>query len=350
MHTEELNFDYRPMAVIDDIDNITHEEWLVSRMKGIGGSDAGAILGVNRYTSPYEVALKKIGVLADTETSPEQQYTLDFGHSMEPLMLDYYQKITGFRVFTDRAQYCHPDYPFMLADCDGFAELPDGQVIGLELKTYNYEQKALWKSGVYGKDGIIKNPEYAVQVAHYMSVMNLERFDLLAQCGNSAKDMVIVTFYRDCDFEAYMITEEKRFWENLEAGILPPAVTVGERSYERIVDSLTEKRDAGRIELPDTVQENLEEIRSLQEEKSELNAQIKKLEERLNAVRIPVIEALGGHEEGKCGKYIVTFRGAEKSSVDADRFRLTYPELYPQFLKTALTKPVMRIKEERLRK
>ncbi len=350
MNKEDLRTDYKPMVIIDDIGKITHEEWLVSRMRGIGGSDAGAILGVNKYSSPYEVALKKIGVLADTETTPEQQYTLDFGHSMEPLMLDYYSRITGFRVFTDRAQYCHPDYPFMLADCDGFAEMPTGEIIGLELKTYNYEQKTLWKSGIYGKDGVIKNPEYAVQVAHYMSVMNLNRFDLLAQCGNNAKDMVIVTFYRDRDFEAYMITEEKRFWENLEAGILPEAVRVSERSYERIVDSLTQEADKAAVMLPEDLAESLQEIRSLQDEKSELNAQIKRLDERLNAVRIPVIEALDGHEEGKCGKYIVTFRGTEKSSVDADRFRLTYPELYPQFLKTALTKPVMRIKEERLRK
>ena len=31
----------------------THEEWLDNRLKGIGGSDAGSVLGMNKYKSAY---------------------------------------------------------------------------------------------------------------------------------------------------------------------------------------------------------------------------------------------------------------------------------------------------------
>lgn len=35
--------------------DMTHEEWLKARKNGIGGSDAGAICGLNPYRSPIAV-------------------------------------------------------------------------------------------------------------------------------------------------------------------------------------------------------------------------------------------------------------------------------------------------------
>ena len=45
------------------------EEWLAARKKGIGGSDASALLGLNPYSSPLRVYLDKIvGELTSTMT------------------------------------------------------------------------------------------------------------------------------------------------------------------------------------------------------------------------------------------------------------------------------------------
>ena len=41
------------MKVIAKTTELTHDEWLDLRKTGIGGSDAGTILGVNPYSSPY---------------------------------------------------------------------------------------------------------------------------------------------------------------------------------------------------------------------------------------------------------------------------------------------------------
>ena len=35
--------------------NLSHEEWLRSRKKGIGGSDAGAVCGLNPYRTAMQV-------------------------------------------------------------------------------------------------------------------------------------------------------------------------------------------------------------------------------------------------------------------------------------------------------
>ena len=49
--------------------NITHEQWLAYRRTGLGGSDAGAIMGVSPYKSAYAVWADKLGALPPTEDS-----------------------------------------------------------------------------------------------------------------------------------------------------------------------------------------------------------------------------------------------------------------------------------------
>lgn len=50
--------------------NMTHEDWLKERRHSIGGSDVGALLGLNRYRSPYTVWAEKIGLLPEQMTLP----------------------------------------------------------------------------------------------------------------------------------------------------------------------------------------------------------------------------------------------------------------------------------------
>ena len=40
---------------------MSREEWLKERKKSLGGSDMGAVLGLNKYRSPYTVWAEKTG-------------------------------------------------------------------------------------------------------------------------------------------------------------------------------------------------------------------------------------------------------------------------------------------------
>ena len=51
------------MKVIAKTTELTHDEWLDLRKTGIGGSDAGTILGVNPYSSPYALYATKTGLV-----------------------------------------------------------------------------------------------------------------------------------------------------------------------------------------------------------------------------------------------------------------------------------------------
>ncbi|HFC9341278.1 TPA: YqaJ viral recombinase family protein, partial [Enterococcus hirae] len=41
--------------------DMSHQEWLEDRKKGIGGSDVATVLGLNKYKSPYQLWLEKTG-------------------------------------------------------------------------------------------------------------------------------------------------------------------------------------------------------------------------------------------------------------------------------------------------
>lgn len=53
-----LNLNYKPEAVVD-ISGLSREEWLDYRKKGIGGSDAAAIMGVSPFATKRDLFMTK---------------------------------------------------------------------------------------------------------------------------------------------------------------------------------------------------------------------------------------------------------------------------------------------------
>ncbi|MDE5859902.1 MAG: YqaJ viral recombinase family protein [Oscillospiraceae bacterium] len=45
--------------ILASTENMPYEEWLEYRKKGIGGSDASVVCGINKYKSPVELWLEK---------------------------------------------------------------------------------------------------------------------------------------------------------------------------------------------------------------------------------------------------------------------------------------------------
>lgn len=353
-----VNINYEPEVAIEDIEAITNEEWLAFRKKGIGGSDAGAICGVNAHTSAFDIALNKISKKPAPPVSPEQQYMFDYGHVMEPIILKLYaakmgvgmlednkKKGLNYGCYTDRHQYKHPLHPFMLGDCDGMCITKEGEKIGLEFKTFNPEFKYMWKSGVFNDGtGVIKNPEYAIQVQHYMSVLNLTRFDLIAACSNNANDIFIITFYRDLERENSIISLEKIFWDNLQKGILPKATSISDDNLEKAKHYLgkTYNPDADAIELPASLISDAKKYLELEEQRKSLEDEAKALKEQQNLMKINFIQALGESGMGIINdseqkkKYIINYKaGTPVVSVDKEKLRLLDPDLFEEVKKTS---------------
>ena len=73
---------------------MTREEWLDFRKKGIGASDAAAAIGISKYKSQVELYLEKTGQY-QIEFSEEAQERMDMGLAIEEFISQRYQEKTG---------------------------------------------------------------------------------------------------------------------------------------------------------------------------------------------------------------------------------------------------------------
>lgn len=135
---------------------MTREEWLSERRKGLGGSDAAAILGMNPYRSPLAVYMDKIGIapeILDNEAIRQ-------GRDLEQYVAERFCEDTGRKVRRCNRILQHPEYPWMLANIDRDVV---GEDAGLECKTTSPYNKTPFDQGD------VPAPYYW-QCQHYMAV------------------------------------------------------------------------------------------------------------------------------------------------------------------------------------
>ena len=107
----------RVPLVLVDTTNLTRDEWLSYRRKGIGGSDAAAVLGVSPFTTTRDLFYDKRGIVSAIEDD-SNWVQLEVGHLLEDLVAQIFAKKTGYRIYQQKKMFQHPAYPFMLADLD----------------------------------------------------------------------------------------------------------------------------------------------------------------------------------------------------------------------------------------
>ena len=200
-----LNLNYKPEAVVE-ISGLSREEWLDYRKKGIGGSDAAAIMGVSPFATKRDLFYDKTGIRPAFQENEDNWVAKEVGHRLEDLVAEIFSQKTGLKIFPVRTMFRHPLYPFMLADVDFFIEFADGTYGILECKTTNYNCQEKWANNT-----IPVNYEY--QVRHYMSVMNIDKAYIACLYGNNAEEFFIRPLERDLETEEDLIAEEKYFWE-----------------------------------------------------------------------------------------------------------------------------------------
>ena len=314
----------KPNVLVEDIETLTNLEWRKMRQKGIGGSDAGTImLDGSTFKTPFDIAQSKLTELVDDEPSANDQFRLNFGHALEPVILEWYGRMTNATVFTDRGMYYSPEHPIMLADCDGFAYTEEGELIGLEIKTTSLYNMKKWVSGTYGNDGEIGVDAYYVQVQHYMEVMDIDRFDIVCAFGNNAGDIRIVTIPRDRSYQAELVKREEFFWDNLEdIGSQIPSKT----SSKNAASNVEALRKIG-ITISDAdAEQKCGEILKKKMRISELKDEINKIDESIEADKILILGSIPDNERVRFGKYQVINKVTTSYRYDTKELK-KHPEL-----------------------
>jgi putative phage-type endonuclease len=186
-------------------DTITRHEWLAERRHGIGGSDAAAVCGLDRWRSPFEVWLDKTGTFIDDTAATE---AMRWGQLLEPVIAG---QLDGVDIVEVPWMLAHPSHPWMLADVDRVAfdtadvERLDPGVV--EVKTTSLRNAPAWEEG----------PPAPVicQGMHYLAVTG-HRW-LLAAALIGGQRLVTHRVERDDELIDDLLTIEARFWADVEA-------------------------------------------------------------------------------------------------------------------------------------
>ena len=129
---------YAPQILVGT-EGLPREQWLEYRRKGIGGSDAAAVLGISPFRTGRDLYYDKLNIV--TADDAENWVQMEVGTLLEPLVAKIFAHKTGYKIYRRPFMFQHPLYPWMLADLDYMVELPDGTTAILEIKTTNYNAK-----------------------------------------------------------------------------------------------------------------------------------------------------------------------------------------------------------------
>ena len=83
--------------VLVSTENLTEQEWLAYRRRGIGGSDVAAILGISPFRTARDLYDDKLNI-ASVADDAGNWVALEMGHLLEPLVARIFAKKTGLDV------------------------------------------------------------------------------------------------------------------------------------------------------------------------------------------------------------------------------------------------------------
>lgn len=302
-----------------DTRNMNHIDWLKQRRAGIGGSDVGTILGLNKYKSPYQLWLDKTGQIEieDSLTSDAAH----FGNVLEEVVAKEFSERTGKKVRRANRMFIHADHSFLMANIDRDIV---GENAILECKTASMYLADRWE----GED----IPEqYICQVQHYMNVLDREYAYIAVLIGG--QKFVWKKIERDQELIDIIQKKLVEFWELNVMQMIPPAIDGSDSTEEYIKERYAKSETGKEITLKKDIDDLLDQREELQETKKVVETSIKEID---NLIKVEL-----GEKEAEIGiapRHIVTWKPIESTRIDSKRIKQESPELFEKYSKTTTYK------------
>lgn len=298
------------MKKLVNVTTLTHKEWLEWRKKGIGGSDAGAICGMNKYRSPIAVYLDKT---ADEVVEKPMNEAMRLGHDFEDYVKTRWMEETGKKAVRENYMLQHDEFPWMLADIDRRVV---GENAGLECKTCSPYAAGKWEN-----DGI--PPEYLIQCLHYMAVTGADRWYLA--CLILQQGMEFRVIERDEDAINALIQVEKDFWLNNVMKHQMPEPDGSAAADEALAAAYSKSNpDLEAVDITDITLDRYDEINMLI---SDLTKEKKQIEQSIKT------EMKNAERANLDGRAISWKSCSGREGVDTKRLKKDHPDLYEEYKK-----------------
>ena len=217
------------------------KEQLENRQRGIGGSDASVILGINPFKDIYELYLEKRGELPAPASKDHLADAKYWGSVLEEPVCRRYAELTGYKVHRVNQQIVSKKYPFMIANIDR-------RVVGEDMRI-GFEAKTAARPDGWGKTGSSEVPPYIMcQVQHYLATTEYDYWDLGVLIGNRDYRWFRVAPIQDI-IDA-LIAAEQEFWDRVEHGV-PPEPEWQSRATTRLIKDLYPGTNGAVVQLPE---------------------------------------------------------------------------------------------------
>lgn len=281
------------------------EEWVTSRLVGLGGSDVAAICGEHPQKSAIDVWLERTPGMGGVEFVDNESTIM--GRYLEPFVLglyaeggDAWPRSGGAMFMLKPPSVYHRDRPWMRGSVDGIAYDPDvagwpGDPAngwrsvepdhGTEIKTHQwFAARAQYNRS---DDGVpIEVPaDKRIQCAWYMALYRLPRWTLAALVDTHHRHTYAIP--HDQAVEDYLLEEAESFWRNHVLTGNPPPPD-GSESFSRYLAQRFRTHDAELIKADN-------EIEVLAGDLMVTRATIKDLEEKKEILDQTIKTFIGEH-------------------------------------------------------
>lgn len=288
----------------------SREEWLADRKKSLGGSDMGAVLGLNAYASPYTVWMDKTGKTPDKE----QTEWMRLGTDLEDYVAQRFTEKSGLKVMNDTATWRNSKYPHLHANIDRKVV---GQKAGVECKVTSNQNEKKYRDGKF-------IDSYYAQCVDYLAVTEFDRWYLavliygvglrIYQMTRIPNDVTpewceSSVYVDDAEIEA-LNTSANNFWKYVDTNTPPPAD--GHPATSEALTTLYPESNSNNVDLV-AFDNDLARYMTLGE-------QIKSLKALQDEAANKVKAFLGDAGKGETVNYRVSWATQERSTFDKDRF------------------------------
>ena len=287
--------------------------WLKHCQTFIGGSNAAAIMGQDKYNTRLDVYLHKTApgpiVIPDNPL-------MRLGRELEPSIANQYAELTGWRIVNDHKIRLHPKYDFIGGDIDRLILSPEHETPGImEIKTIGYRTFAEWE-----EDEIPLS--YRLQVHHYMMVHPTAKWGVIVAMLRETAELKIypVSYYPE--LQEVMEKEYCDFWQNNIEKRIPPPPETRQDILKLFPDS-----------QPVTVEAQESDVK-IHGQLVVIKDTISRLKAEEKALKLEIQKRMLSAELMADGKQkLFTWKSQEQHNLDETALKIEQPEIHAKYYK-----------------
>jgi putative phage-type endonuclease len=320
---------------------MSEQDWLAHRLNGIGGSEIGAVCGLNPWLSNVKLFYQKLqeadypieneAMFWGTENEETIADTWQYYNPKDPDTMNYIKNKRNGKIIRRcrkvNSYITHPDYPFAFASVDRLINKGDNEQEGiLECKTISVYAAKNWTEGIPAM--------HMAQLQWYMMILEVDYGELATL--KDGRYFEVIPFERNDEFIKYLLDSATDFWDRVtRARILKQEG----KPYEAL-EPESNNQEAYKIFLSERYKAEPKKIAPEMHcydtgiQILVLNEQIKALEETKTGLENKIKEYMKESDTmdfGASGK--ITWKEQKgKVKFNSELFKETHPELYDKFV------------------